>query len=111
MPAAAKVAWARLITQVYEVDPLVCSRCAGPMRIIAFIEQPAVIDLPVLRTADREDLRHLAVWPATAHSPPGVPDTPTRPKRPQGGRLDSGIEHGCHGNRRAAPKTKFVSPT
>jgi hypothetical protein len=55
MPAAAKVAWARLITQVYEVDPLVCPRCAGPMRIIAFIEQPAVIDLPVPRTADRED--------------------------------------------------------
>jgi hypothetical protein len=55
MPAAAKVAWARLITQVYEVDPLVCPRCAGPMRIIAFIEQLAVIDLPVPRTADRED--------------------------------------------------------
>ena len=38
---AAKRAWARLIKQVYEVDPLVCPRCAGAMRIIAFIEQPA----------------------------------------------------------------------
>ncbi|MBP2670992.1 MAG: hypothetical protein H6Q85_1058 [candidate division NC10 bacterium] len=55
MPAAAKVAWARLSTQVYEVDPLVRPRYTGPMRIIAFIEQPAVIDLPVPRTADRED--------------------------------------------------------
>jgi hypothetical protein len=44
-----------LIKQVYEVDPLVCPRCAGTMRIIAFIEQPAVIDLPVPGTADRED--------------------------------------------------------
>lgn len=28
--------------QVYEVDPLVCSRCGGAMRILAFIEQPEV---------------------------------------------------------------------
>jgi hypothetical protein len=55
IPAAAKRAWARLITQVYDVDPLVCPRCAGSMRIITFSEQPAVIDLPVPRTADRED--------------------------------------------------------
>ena len=45
--SAAKRAWARLIKQVYEVDPLVCPRCAGPMRLIAFIEQREVIDLPV----------------------------------------------------------------
>jgi Putative transposase len=59
--SAATRAWARLIKQVYEVDPLVCPRCAGPMRIIAFIEQPAVIE---------KSLRHLALWPAPAHSPP-----------------------------------------
>ena len=53
--SAAKRAWARLIKQVYEVDPLMCPRCTGPMRIIAFIEQPEVIDLPVPGTADRED--------------------------------------------------------
>ena len=41
--SAAKRAWARLITQVSEVDPLVCSRCGGTMRILAFIEQPEVI--------------------------------------------------------------------
>ena len=58
---AAKRAWARLIKQVYEVDPLVCTRCAGPMRIIAFIEQPAVIE---------KILTHLRLWPAPAHSPP-----------------------------------------
>ena len=53
--SVAKRAWARLIKQMYEVDPLVCPRCAGTMRIIAFMEQPAGIDLPVPRTADRED--------------------------------------------------------
>jgi len=64
-PSEAKRAWARLIKQVYEVDPLVCPRCAGAMRLIAFIEHPEVIDLPVPSTclraethrqaADRED--------------------------------------------------------
>ena len=26
--------WARLIHKVYEVDPLECPRCKGPMRVI-----------------------------------------------------------------------------
>jgi len=32
--------WARLIAQVYEVDPLTCSRCGSPMRILAVITEP-----------------------------------------------------------------------
>jgi hypothetical protein len=66
---AAKHAWARLIKQVYEVDPLVCPRCAGAMRIIAFLEQPDVI---------AKILTHLGLWPAPAHSPPAgypLPDS------------------------------------
>jgi len=35
IPSVAKRAWARLIKQVDEADPLVCPRCAGSMRIIA----------------------------------------------------------------------------
>ena len=31
----AKAAWARLIRKVYEVDPLECPKCKGPMRVIA----------------------------------------------------------------------------
>jgi hypothetical protein len=63
--SAAKRAWARLIKQAYEVDPLVCPRCGGARRILAFIEQPEVI---------AKILTHLGLWPAPAHSPPaGVP--------------------------------------
>ena len=36
-------AWARLIKKIYEVDPLVCPECSGPMRIIAIIEEREVI--------------------------------------------------------------------
>jgi len=35
--------WARLIEKIYEVDPLVCPRCRGTMRIISFIEDRQVI--------------------------------------------------------------------
>jgi hypothetical protein len=56
---------ARLIKQVYEMDPLACPRCTGPMRLIACIEQPEVIE---------KILTHLGIWPVQAHSPPaGVP--------------------------------------
>ena len=34
----ANKSWARLIKKIYEVDPLVCPKCGGNMRIIAFIE-------------------------------------------------------------------------
>jgi len=59
-PSEAKRAWARLITQVFEVDPLVCPQCAGAMRILACIEQPEVIE---------KILTHLGFWPTHIHSP------------------------------------------
>jgi len=43
------------------VDPLVCPRCAGAMRTIAFIEQAEVIE---------KILWHLGLWPSQADSPP-----------------------------------------
>jgi hypothetical protein len=38
--------WAALIKRVWQVDPLLCPRCGGPMKIVSFIEptQPDVID-------------------------------------------------------------------
>jgi hypothetical protein len=45
--------WARLIQKIYEVDPLLCPKCSGAMRVIAFIEAPGVI---------RKILKHLNLW-------------------------------------------------
>ena len=42
--------WVRLIQKIYEVDPLVCPKCTGQMRVIAFIEEMDVI---------RKILKHL----------------------------------------------------
>ncbi len=30
--------WAMLIKRVYEVDPLCCPECGGPMQVVSFIE-------------------------------------------------------------------------
>jgi len=36
--------WAEMIRKVYEIDPLLCLKCGGQMRIISFIEEHKVID-------------------------------------------------------------------
>jgi len=59
---ARRRSWAQLIMRVYEVDPLVCPKCGGEMRIIAFIIDHVVVDAI---------LRHLAK--TEAQSPRGPP--------------------------------------
>jgi hypothetical protein len=51
--ARARSAWARLIYKVYEVDPLECPKCKGPMRVIALIDDAEVI---------QRILEHLGRW-------------------------------------------------
>jgi len=36
--------WAAMIRKVYEVDPLVCPRCGGAMKVVAFLTEHAVVD-------------------------------------------------------------------
>jgi hypothetical protein len=33
-----------MIRKVYEVDPLVCPQCGGPMKIISFLTDCAIVD-------------------------------------------------------------------
>jgi hypothetical protein len=40
---ARRRAWAQLLRRVFEVDPLVCAKCGGKMRVISVILDPAVI--------------------------------------------------------------------
>ena len=63
---AARYVWAMLIARIYEVFPLLCPKCGGTMKIIAFIDDGKAI---------REILAHLdePVAPpriAPAHGPP-----------------------------------------
>jgi hypothetical protein len=41
---AYKKTWARLLSKVYEIDPMVCPKCGSEMKVIAIIQQPAEID-------------------------------------------------------------------
>jgi len=39
----ANKSWAHLIKKIYEVNPLICPKCGGDMRIIAFIEDYKIV--------------------------------------------------------------------
>lgn len=41
--AALRRGWAQLLRRVYEIDPLVCPRCQGVMRVVSFITEGRVI--------------------------------------------------------------------
>jgi len=36
--------WAEMIRKVYEVDPMVCPKCGGRMKVVAFLADYAVVD-------------------------------------------------------------------
>jgi len=36
--------WAAMIRKVYEVDPMICPKCGGTMKVVAFITEHAVVD-------------------------------------------------------------------
>jgi len=61
--------WARLIQKIYEVNPLICPKCRGNMRIISSIEDPSVI---------RAILDHLGIWLVRSRPPPKIHDPPIR---------------------------------
>jgi len=43
-PRIPRRGWAAMIRKVYEVDPLLCPKCGGKMRLIAFITEFSVVD-------------------------------------------------------------------
>jgi putative transposase len=53
--------WARLISKVYQADPLVCKGCAGPLKIVAYITD----ELSIRRILD-----HLGLSPPEQENPP-----------------------------------------
>ena len=57
--------WRDLILRVWHVDPLRCPVCQGPMRVLAVIDDPRVVE---------KILRHLGAWhdPPAGRSPPGA---------------------------------------
>ena len=83
-PAPAKSrcspSWARLIAKVYQADPLVCRRCGGPLKVVAYITD----ELSITRILD-----HLGLSPPPQEKPPPDPGGDPRAGR-RGGARDPG---------------------
>ena len=60
--------WARLIQKIYKVNPLLCPKCSGSMRIIAFIEDEQLV---------KRILKHLGLWDVKRKPPPRANSPPT----------------------------------
>ena len=71
-PDPARKRWAMLIQRVYQADPLLCPKCGGTMKIIAFIEahQGQVV---------RQILEHCGLW---RDPPPRAPPRPVEATPP-----------------------------
>jgi hypothetical protein len=69
--------WAQLIPRVYEIDPLVCPRCQGVMRVVSFMTEGRVIRriLDHLGASARRATQDRAPPPAAA----AVPVSPWSP--------------------------------
>jgi hypothetical protein len=71
--------WARLIQKVFEVDPLVCPKCGGEMKIIAIITNSEIIGKILRHTFDKlsTSLEKKGMPPydhPKVNSPPGLKD-------------------------------------
>ena len=60
--------WARLIQKIYHVNPLVCTKRSGSMRIISFIEDEQLV---------KKILTHLQPWVVKHKPPPRANSPPT----------------------------------
>ncbi len=60
--------WARLIQKIYNVDPLLCPKCLGSMKIISFIDDSDII---------KKILKHLDLWEVKRKAPPRANSPPT----------------------------------
>jgi len=62
-PKIPRRGWAAMIRKVYEVDPMVCPKCGGRMKVVAFITEYAVVD----RIIDHLKLKFVAAKPPPCH--------------------------------------------
>jgi hypothetical protein len=59
----AKQNWARLIQKIYEVDPQICTKGQGTMKIISIVDDFDIIE---------QILKHPDLWDIRNHDPPEI---------------------------------------
>ena len=69
-----RMKWAALIKRVYEIDPLLCPKCGGIMKIVTFIEKRDQADVI------EKILKHCGLWNCRAsRAPPQTTGPPIQP--------------------------------
>jgi hypothetical protein len=66
--------WAMLIKRVYEVDPLVCAKCGGTMKVVAFIEPPQADVIEKILRGHRRAAMVGGLWCASSPRAPPARD-------------------------------------
>jgi hypothetical protein len=73
--------WARLIAKVYQADPLVCGRCGGKLRIVAYVNDALAI---------RRILAHLGLSPPEVETPRSIREASRVPLDEEGREIEVG---------------------
>ena len=74
------LSWARLISKVYQADPLVCQKCGGPLNIVAYVTD----ELSITRILD-----HLGLSPPRQDQPPPTPELVRVPVDDEGREIEA----------------------
>jgi hypothetical protein len=72
--------WARLISKVYQADPLVCKGGGGPLKIVAYITD----EISIPRVLD-----HLGLSPPEENNPPPIPEVVRVPLDDEGREIEA----------------------
>ena len=65
----ASMTWAQRLKRVFNIDIATCEKCKGPVRILACVEDPAVIQQILDHLKSKETVDHQA-RPPTGRAPP-----------------------------------------
>ena len=79
MEQHASMTWARRLKRVFNIDITECEKCKGPVKILACIEDPIIIE---------KILTHLRAKDSSQEQPATLPPTRAPPWLPQ---LDQGL--------------------
>ena len=64
--------WMQRLKRVFNIDIKICEKCTGPVKIIACVEDPAVIDKILQHLAEKETGEKSARLPPSRAPPLGL---------------------------------------
>ena len=72
MERRASMPWAQRLKRVFNIDIETCRHCQGPVRIIACIEDPVIIEKILSHLRSKAETKSMSLPPARAPPTPGL---------------------------------------